>query len=56
MAEPKPKVDRKPDERSSEFEKFQDLAKRLFVVPKEELDEKRRERVGRDERARNRPR
>ena len=44
MAEPKPREDRKPDERNSEFEKFQDLTKRLFAVPKEELDQKRAER------------
>jgi hypothetical protein len=44
VAEPKPKENRQQDERNSEFEKFQDLAKRLFVVPKEELDEKRAER------------
>ena len=44
MAEPKPKEDRRQDERSPEFEKFEDLAKKLFVVPKEELDQKRAER------------
>ena len=44
MAEPKPKQDRRQDERNLEFEKFEDLAKRLFVVPKEELDQKRAER------------
>lgn len=44
MAEPKPKEDQRQDERNPEFEKFEDLAKRLFVVPKEELDQKRAER------------
>lgn len=44
MAEPKPKQARRQDERNPEFEKFEDLAKRLFVVPKEELDQKRAER------------
>jgi hypothetical protein len=41
VAEPKLKEDRRRDERNPEFEKFQDLAKKLFVVPKEELDQKR---------------
>lgn len=41
MAERKPKDERK-DERNSEFKKFQDLAKKLFAVPKEEVDEERR--------------
>lgn len=32
------------DERNPEFQRFQDLAKRLFLVPKEEADENRAER------------
>lgn len=44
MAEPKPKEDRRQDERNPEFGKFQDLAKKLFAVPKEEIDQKRAER------------
>lgn len=43
MAERKPKEERN-DDRNSEFEKFQDLAKKLLLVPKEKLDEKRAER------------
>jgi len=43
VAEPRPNEDRKADERNSEFQRFQELAKRLFLVPKEEADEKRAE-------------
>jgi hypothetical protein len=41
MAEPQRKEDYKQDERNEAFEEFQDLAKKLMAVPKEELDEKR---------------
>jgi hypothetical protein len=44
VAEPKPKDDERPDERNSAFERFEDLAKRLLKVPKEELDEEREKR------------
>ena len=44
MAEPQRKEDHKQDERNEAFEKFQNLAKKLMSVPKEEVDEKRAER------------
>lgn len=44
MAEPQHKEDRKRDERNEAFENFQELAKKLMSVPKEEVDEKRAER------------
>lgn len=43
MAEPQRKEDHKQDERNEAFKKFQDLTKKLMAVPKEEVDEKRRE-------------
>lgn len=46
MTEPRSNEARKSDERNPEFQRFQDLAKRLFLVPKEEADEKRAEREG----------
>lgn len=42
--EQKPNEERRPDENSEEFDRFEDLAKKLLGVPKEELDEKRAER------------
>lgn len=44
VAEPRPNENRKSDERNPEFQRYQELAKRLFLVPKEEADEKRAER------------
>ena len=42
MAEPKPEDD-KGDERSSESEKFEEFVNKIAAVPKEGVDEKRRQ-------------
>ena len=42
VAEPKPKDDEHRDEDKTPFERFEDLARRLLKVPKEEVDEQRR--------------
>lgn len=44
MAEPQRKEDQKQDKPNKAFENFQELAKKLMSVPKEEVDEKRAER------------
>lgn len=41
MAEPKPKEDRKQDKPNKAFENFQELAKKLMSVPKEDVDRQR---------------
>jgi hypothetical protein len=43
MAEPQRKEDQKQDKPNKAFESFQELARKLMSVPKEEVDEKRRE-------------
>ena len=40
MAEPKPKDERHQDDKTP-FERFEDLAKKLLGVPKEEVDKMR---------------
>lgn len=42
MDKRKDETDRKDQERSEEFDRFEDLAKKLLKVPKEEVDEERR--------------
>jgi hypothetical protein len=42
MADEKPNRDRK-DESNEEYERFEETLKKLVNVPKEEVDEKRRE-------------
>ena len=49
MTEPKPRhkhTDDKPehDEQNAEFERFEDLTKKLLKVPKGEVDEERKKR------------
>ncbi len=41
MAEPKPKDDRKPEEKNPEYENFQRFLEGALKVPKEELDRRR---------------
>ena len=41
MAEPKPKDEQEQNEKTP-FERFEDLARKLLNVPKEEADEQRR--------------
>jgi len=43
MPEPQPKDNEKPDERTPAFERFEDLAKKLLRVRKDEADEQQRE-------------
>ena len=43
MEEQKPKDDERPDERNPAFERFEDLAKRLLKVPKEEREKREQE-------------
>jgi hypothetical protein len=42
MAEPKPKDDEQHQEDKTPFERFEDLARKLLKVPKDEADEERR--------------
>ena len=42
MAEPKPKDEQEQDEKTP-FERFEQFVKKIAAVPKEEVDEKRRE-------------
>lgn len=42
MQDEKPNQERKQDERSEEFDRFEETMKKLAKVPKEEVDEERR--------------
>ncbi len=42
MQDEKPNNERKEDETSEEFDRFEDFLKKLAQVPKEEVDEERR--------------
>lgn len=43
MAEPQRKEDQRRDERNEPFKNFEDLTRKLLKVPKEGVDEKRKQ-------------